>query len=437
MGAVVVTRYEWHHPNGVVTRSGPCSTMSPVVEVAPMMFRRRFSTWTVVAALGAGLVAACGGGDDGQPPPSGTVGGRVLMTLDGPLIGAQVSVDHLEYERATIQVRTHLADLTTDDAGHFETPTGLSSGFFRITTHGGRFTDYATGAQVVLDPADGLTALLYTDGLEDLTTGLVTPVTALAYQLIATRTAAGTDASVIASHALVNEHLDQHFGDLHWERIAPADLGQPQASPTDEVRAAFILASWSLVARDIATAAGATVQEVNPYTLAIDLGRDLAAPPFDGDDGNDRASGTGIQLATPAGAAAVRADARAPWARAGPSRRLRRHAAYGAGRRADLAHQRQRPQRAQPDRPPVADTLSLPRAIANNSGPHPVRRCVRRYLDRNPPTWGATPTAGRGGPRRGAHHRPGRCRRYRPDAQRDGEGGLADLMARCRPPPPP
>ncbi|MEZ4400836.1 MAG: hypothetical protein R3B06_12500 [Kofleriaceae bacterium] len=49
------------------------------------------------------------------------------------------------------------------------------------------------------------------------------------------------------------------------------------------------------MAQDIAQAAGAcrADQQVNPYTLAIDLGHDLAAPPFDGDDGSDRASGAG------------------------------------------------------------------------------------------------------------------------------------------------
>jgi hypothetical protein len=55
-------------------------------------------------------------------------------------------------------------------------------------------------------------------------------------------------------------------------------LTQPQASPTAEVRAALILGAWSLLAQDIAEAAGATAQQVNPYTLARDLGRDARGP---------------------------------------------------------------------------------------------------------------------------------------------------------------
>ena len=168
-----------------------------------------------IAAL-ALLAVACT--SDDRPPPtddqSGTVGGRVLMTLDAPLVGAQVSIDHLEYLAATPRIRGHVGDRTTDAAGHFEIPTGLNSGYFLITTRGGSFVDYATGQTVVLDPSDELTALLYTDLLEDLTTGLVTPITHLAHRLIVARTTAGLDRSLVDSHTLVNAHLDQHSGGL-------------------------------------------------------------------------------------------------------------------------------------------------------------------------------------------------------------------------------
>ena len=113
-----------------------------------------------VAAL-ALLAVACT--SDDRPPPtddqSGTVGGRVLLTLDGPLVGADVSVDQLEYTAATVVVREHIGDTLTDADGHFEMLTGTASGYFLITTRGGQFRDYATGQAVVLDPADELTAL--------------------------------------------------------------------------------------------------------------------------------------------------------------------------------------------------------------------------------------------------------------------------------------
>jgi hypothetical protein len=216
---------------------------------------------------------------------------------DSPLVGATITVDHLVNVGTIIEVRNRVAELTTDSEGYFVTLTGQQSGLFRITTRGGSFRDYATGQTIVLDEADGLTALLDIDRFEDLTTGLVTPVTHLVHTLIDARTQAGTDADLVTSYALVTEHVDRHFGDLHWERIAPADLTAAQTSPTAEVRAAFLLGAWSLLAQDIALAAGATAQQVNPFTLARDLGRDLAAPPFDGNDGNDRTANSGIQFA--------------------------------------------------------------------------------------------------------------------------------------------
>lgn len=171
------------------------------------------------------------------------------MTLDGPLVGAAVSINHTNAgETREIQVRSHVADLVTDDRGAFETLTGTKSGFFIITTRGGSFRDYATGETVVLDEADGLTALLYIDTLEDLTTGLVTPFTHLTHKLIDARTQARLDIDLVTSHTLVNDHVNRHLGELTWERAAPADLAAPQPSPTTEVRAAFVLGAWSLLA---------------------------------------------------------------------------------------------------------------------------------------------------------------------------------------------
>jgi hypothetical protein len=189
-----------------------------------MVVRPPLALSTALMALGALLaVAACAEEGPDTPPidQNGTVGGRVLMTLDGPLVGAAVSIDHTEYQGETIQVRSHVADLVTDDRGAFETLTGTKSGFFIITTRGGSFRDYATGETVVLDEADGLTALLYIDTLEDLTTGLVTPFTHLTHKLIDARTQARLDIDLVTSHALVNDHVDRHLGELTWERAAP------------------------------------------------------------------------------------------------------------------------------------------------------------------------------------------------------------------------
>jgi hypothetical protein len=360
----------------------------------------RATLFAAVAAVAALVACADDGGPDAPIDQDGTVGGRVLLSLDGPLVGARVTVDHLEYLGQTIAVRSRVAELTTDADGHFSTATGQRSGYFRITTRGGAFRDYASGDLVVLDDADGLTALLYTDPLEDLTTGLVGPVTHLAHALIDARTRSGADADVVSSHALVMDHLDRHFGGLPWERIAPAALTQPQASPTAEVRAALILGAWSLLAQDIAEAAGATAQQVNPYTLARDLGRDLAVPPFDGNDQNDRAAGSGIQLAlcapvdpgcapSPDGGCTLAACRTACDAYAGTPRTALAAAVtrlindHGPGGRNQTGLS-------------VADALRFARALADADDPLLFGDACAPVLDQTPPriTFGATPAPG-------------------------------------------
>ena len=360
-----------------------------------VLARVRFRTLAIVAA--ATLATACGADDGGGADADldGTVGGRILITQDGPLVGAAVSIDLLEYLGATPMVRSHVGDVTTDATGHFEHPTGTGSGYFLITARGGQFRDYATGQAVVLDPTDELTAILYTDSLEDLTTGLITPEGHLAYELIKARTASGADPSLVVSHTLVNEHLDAHFGGLHWERIAPASLDASATSPTAEVRAAFILAAWSLVARDIAAASGASAQEVNPYSLGIELAKDLAAPPFDGNDGNNRAGGTGVQLGAcpppdgacvPAGTCDLGACRTACDAYAGtPRTTLAAAVTYlindSARNHTGLT---------------TADTLSFVRAMATNPDALLFGDACVDEVDHVAPglTWGATPADG-------------------------------------------
>ena len=354
--------------------------------------------------VAAALAASAGCLEDGPSLPpvdqDGTVGARVLMTLDGPLVGAAVAVDHLITVGETIEVRDRVAELTTDGDGYFMTLTGQQAGLFRITTRGGSFRDYATGEVVVLDDADGLTALVEIARFEDLTTGLITPVAHLNHTLVDARTRAGADPDLLTSYGLVTDHLDRHFGDLPWARVAPADLTEPQTSPTAEVRAAFVLGAWSLLAQDIA-AAGATAQQVNPYTLARDLGRDLAAPPFDGNDANDRAANSGIQLALcapvppgcvpagPAGACTIAAcrtpcDAYAGTARTGLAAAVTRLINdHGPGGRNQTGLS-------------VADALRFARAIADAQDPILFGDTCTPVLDQTPPrvNFGATPAPG-------------------------------------------
>src|SRR5690606_24514377 len=96
--------------------------------------------------------------------------------------------------------------------------------------------------------------------------------------------------------------LHRHFGDADWGLLEPHDLGLPATSPTAPVRAAFVHAALSYLVKDIAAAAGASPQQLHVYTLVqrwtADLVRRHDADPavFDGNDGNDRAAGSGLQL---------------------------------------------------------------------------------------------------------------------------------------------
>ena len=98
------------------------------------------------------------------------------------------------------------------------------------------------------------------------------------------------------------QHLNFHFGQADWSWLKPADLGQHQTSPTEPVRAALVQAALSYLVKDIADAAGASPQQLNVYTLLKRWTADLVpvtdadAAVWDGNDGNDRAYGSGLQL---------------------------------------------------------------------------------------------------------------------------------------------
>jgi len=97
-------------------------------------------------------------------------------------------------------------------------------------------------------------------------------------------------------------HLAKHFGNAEWGLLKLHDLGTPATSPTAPVRAAFVHGALSYLAKDIAAAAGASVQQINVYTLLQRWTADLVhiggvdPAGFDGNDGNDRALGSGLQV---------------------------------------------------------------------------------------------------------------------------------------------
>ncbi|MGN6104475.1 MAG: hypothetical protein ACTHU0_05170 [Kofleriaceae bacterium] len=229
--------------------------------------------------------------DDAPPqPPSAVLAGRVVVS--GPLRGARLSIEQVD--PATGDVRVHVADTTTDEEGAFSLELGLANGLLRATARGGSFVDLATGATIQLDATDALSSLVWFELGSHRDDALVSPIG----HLVDARARAtfGDHGDLARAMERAREHLHRHFGNADWSRLRLVGLDEPATSPTEAVRAALVQASLSYLARDIAAEAGASPQEVNVYALTQRWAEDLAAGPFDGNDGNDRAPGSGLQL---------------------------------------------------------------------------------------------------------------------------------------------
>jgi len=250
-----------------------------------------------LALVAAGwLVGAC---DDGAPEvtASGSLAGQVVVS--GPLRGAVVSVDQLETRDPAMGIRHHVADTVTDDQGRFAVEVGLYSGLFLVKARGGSFVELSTGATIELDRTNGLESIIPVDLLEAADDGLVSPIG----HLIATRTrwkaalVPEVEFPVREAEQESSEHLDQHFGNVDWTRQKLGSLEVVAVSPIEPVRAALVQAALSELARDIASAAGASPQEVNVLALTQQLAADLADGMFDGNDHDNATDFTqGLQL---------------------------------------------------------------------------------------------------------------------------------------------
>jgi hypothetical protein len=306
---------------------------------------------------------------------------------DSPLVGATITVDHLVNVGTIIEVRNRVAELTTDSDGYFVTLTGQQSGLFRITTRGGSFRDYATGQTIVLDEADGLTALLYIDRFEDLTTGLVTPVTHLTHTLIDARTQARTRRRP--------RHVLRARDRARRSPLRRAALGadrprRPHRGPDlADRRGPRRVSARGLVApgpghRPGRWRHGAAGQPVHagPRSRPRPRGPTLR---------RQRRQRSHRQLRHPVRAVRAGAAGLSPDRRRGLHdqrlphrlRRLRRHRAHRPGRRRHPPDQRQRRRRTQPDRPGGRRCAPLRprdrrRLRIRSSSATPARRCSIR-----------------------------------------------------------
>jgi hypothetical protein len=227
---------------------------------------------------------------------SSQVGGRVLVAPGLGLVHAKVSIDQVNLYDGKAAIRKHVGDATTDDQGYFDPLlTESTNGLVLVDASGGTFVDLVTGAPVQLDPSVHLKAIHWLGLFEDRSSNMyVTPVHALVEARFRYEVSRLHDTTQAASEAYA--HINAHFGALDWEKVIPADLGVAAPSPTDEVRAAFVLGGLSILADDLRVASSSTPQVVHVMTLLDAAERDLGDSVLDGNDGNASAPDSGLQV---------------------------------------------------------------------------------------------------------------------------------------------
>jgi len=224
------------------------------------------------------------------PVNNGSLGGQVLIS--GGVRGARISIDQLDPHTGEAQL--HLGETVTDDSGRYAMQTWTEAGIFKITARGGTFKDLATGATIQLDDTDEIVSLTSYSLLDLTEKALVSPIG----HLVAARTMALLPVlgDMTAAFEESTDSLHRHFANVDWGAVVPWPLDQPAISPTEPVRAAFVHAALSVLARDIAADAQAGPQAVNVYRLMQRWAEDVRAGPFDGEDADDTTPGSGLQL---------------------------------------------------------------------------------------------------------------------------------------------
>jgi Bacterial Ig-like domain len=236
---------------------------------------------------------------DLEPPPprSGYFSGRVLVSPGVPLANATVTIEQLRIYDGQGVVRAQVDVGKTDEDGYFDRiPTHAFSGVLRLRAGGGQYRDLVSNEAIQLDLSTELRALYFASLFEEQTV-LVTPVHTLVDARFRSRVREVKDVPQAVKDAY--RIIGAHFGALEWERVIPADLSKPAISPTDDVRAAFVLGGLSVLADDVRASSDATPQAVNLFTLLAAAAKDLSEDPiFDGNDGNSAAPGSGLQIGT-------------------------------------------------------------------------------------------------------------------------------------------
>ena len=260
--------------------------------------RSRWSSLVLVAAgVALAFLASC---DIPQETRSARGGGRVLIAPGVGLARAKVHVERLDRYglngHKPGDVSASLGVLVTDEQGYFEPNHDMTvMGIHRFRVTGGTYRDPISGELIQRDERAELRALYRFGFLEDKsTTILVTPVHTLIDARF--RQQLTEHADPVAAYDSAYKTLNAHLGDLEWRTVVPADVSQPAISPTEEYRAAFVLGGLMVLAENMRDAAGASPQAA-PITTAIDaLAKDLSEGQLDGNDDNNPAPGSGLEV---------------------------------------------------------------------------------------------------------------------------------------------
>jgi hypothetical protein len=272
---------------------------STFLEAGHRCRRQLAAPWVVICLA----LAACD--EVPEQTQNGEVGGRVLVAPGVGLAGARVVVDQLDLYDGKAEIRKHVGETVTTETGVFPAlPTGTINGLILIDVSGGAFTDPFNGARIQLDSSVHLRAIHWLGVFEGRSVGMyVTPVHSMIEARFRTEVSRLGDTTAAANEAY--SHLNAHFGGLDWEKVIPADLDVAATSPTDEVRAAFVLGGLAMLAEDMRVQSNSTPQVVNIMTLTDAAVRDLSDPildsknrdpMLDGDDGNAGSPGSGLQV---------------------------------------------------------------------------------------------------------------------------------------------
>jgi hypothetical protein len=261
-----------------------------------MMMRSVLLFWLVVLF---GSLSCMDLDPDLPPPPprSGHISGRVIVSPGVGLANATIWIEQLSLYDGQGVVRSQVGSGRTDDQGYFEPiATEAFSGVLRLRARGGQYRDLVSNEAIQLDASTELRALYFVPLFGEQTV-LITPVHTLVDARFRSRVREVRDVPLAVNDAY--RIIGAHFGALEWERVIPTDLTKPAISPTDEVRAAFVLGGLSLLADDVRASSDATPQAVNLFTLLAAAVKDLSEDPtFDGNDGNSAAPGSGLQIGT-------------------------------------------------------------------------------------------------------------------------------------------